>query len=222
MRAQRLIVFIVALPVSLSLLGIAFAGPTQSSDVSAKVQTDVIQARTNQTMARDYKLGPDDKIRLTVYNEEDLSGDFQIDGLGLVRLPLIGEINAAGSSVSDLEKSVEAALDDGYLEGARVNIQVTTYRPFYIIGQVNKPGEYPYVNNMTAVNAIALAGGFTGKAVESTIYIRHEGEVEEHALAVSQVFRVYPGDVLRVPETAFWSAADVVTPLSPFAYALTP
>jgi polysaccharide export outer membrane protein len=101
------------------------------------------------------------------------------------------------------------------LRNARVNIEVAEYRPFtIIIGEVNKPGEYPYVSNMTIVNAIALAGGYTGKAVLSSIYVRHESEAREHELALDQLTRIYPGDVVRVPETSFWSATDVLTPIS--------
>lgn len=184
---------------------------------------------SNGLAVADYKLGPTDKVRVTVYNEEDLSGEFQIDDAGFVRLPLIGQVHAAGLSASQLESVVESALDDGYLRSARVNIEVTQYRPFYIIGQVNKPGEYPYVSNMTVPNAIALAGGYTGKAVESTIYVRHESEADEHQVAVDQLTRIYPGDVVRVPETSFWISADVLSPITqvfapftPLAYVLKP
>jgi protein involved in polysaccharide export with SLBB domain len=162
----------------------------------------------------DYKLGPTDKVRVTVYGEEDLSGEFQIDSEGFVRLPLIGQVHAAGQSVFQLEALVENALDDGYLRNARVNIEVTAYRPFYIIGEVTKPGEYAYASNMTLVNAIALAGGYTPKAVESTIFVRHESDAKEHEVAVGQLTRLYPGDVLRVPETTFWSSADVLSPVT--------
>jgi polysaccharide export outer membrane protein len=169
----------------------------------------------------DYKLGPSDKVRVTVYNEEDLSGEFQIDGSGYVRLPLIGQIRAAGLSAHQLEAQVEGALDSGYLKNPRVNIEVSTYRPFYI-GQVTRPGEYPYVSNMSALNAIALAGGYTDKAVESTLYVRHEGETREHPVQVDELTRIYPGDVVRVSETAFWTAAEVLSPLTTLLYAVRP
>lgn len=166
----------------------------------------------------DYTLGPTDKLRVTVYGEDDLSGEFQIDGAGMVRLPLIGPLKAAGLTAPQLEARVEEALDRGYLLHARVAIEVTIYRPIYIIGQVNKPGEYPYVSNMSALNAIALAGGFTEKAVESTFYVRHEGETDEHAITVAELTRISPGDVVRVPETFFWNVADIISPLTGIGY----
>jgi protein involved in polysaccharide export with SLBB domain len=166
------------------------------------------------SLSPDYKLGPSDKVRVTVYEEDDLSGEFQIDGAGYVRLPLVGQIQAAGQSVFQLETLVEKALDDGYLRNARVSIEVTEYRPFYIIGEVNKPGEYPYASNMTVLNAVALAGGYTTKAVQSTIYVRHEAEVQERPVVIDQLTRLYPGDVVRVPETSFWTSADVLSPIT--------
>jgi len=169
----------------------------------------------------DYTLGPSDKLRITVYGEDDLSGEFQIDGAGTVRLPLIGQVKAAGLTAPQLEARVEEALDHGYLLNARVAIEVTAYRPIYIIGQVNKPGEYPYVSNMSALNAIALAGGFSEKAVESTLYVRHDGETEEHAVTADGSTRINPGDVVRVRESFFWDFADVLSPLTGLAYVAT-
>lgn len=166
----------------------------------------------------DYRFGPSDKLRVTVYGEDDLSGEFQIDTAGYIRLPLVGQIKAAGFTAHELEARVKATLDNGYLQDARVAIEVTAYRPFYIIGQVGKPGQYPYVSNMSGLDAIALAGGFTGKAMESTIYIRHEGEIEEHSVDLDQLTRIEPGDVVRVPETAFWRVIDVLSPLTGFGY----
>ena len=101
-----------------------------------------------------YRLGPGDKIRVTVFGEADLSGDYQVDGSGMVRLPLIGTLRAKGDTAQALEASITAALVDGYLKHPRVNVEVMTYRPFYIIGAVNRPGEYPYVENMSALNAV--------------------------------------------------------------------
>jgi protein involved in polysaccharide export with SLBB domain len=166
----------------------------------------------------DYRFGPSDKLRVTVYGEDDLSGEFQIDTAGYIRLPLIGQIKAAGFTAHELEARVKATLDNGYLEDARVAIEVTAYRPFYIIGQVGKPGQYPYVSNMSALDAVALAGGFTEKATESTVYVRHEGEVEEHEVDLDQLTRIEPGDVVRVPETTFWRIVDVLSPLTGFGY----
>src|SRR5689334_9941435 len=122
-----------------------------------------------------YHLGTGDKVRVIVFGEEDLGGEFTIDGNGRISLPLIGDLAASGQTASALEQQIESKLADGYLQNPRVSVEITTYRPFYVIGEVNHPGEYAYVNGMSALNAIALAGGYTQRSQESTIYIRRNG-----------------------------------------------
>jgi len=199
------------------LVGLAVSAQAQDVPALKGVEDDTVVVSAQRTSS-DYRFGPGDKLRVTVYGEDDLSGEFQIDSAGFVRLPLIGQMKAAGATAHELENQVTRTLDDGYLADAHVAIEVTTYRPFYIIGQVGKPGEYPYVSNMSALNAVALAGGFTEKATETTIYVRHEGEAEEHEIAVDELTRIEPGDVVRVPETTFWRVVDVLSPLTGFAY----
>ena len=162
----------------------------------------------------DYRLGTGDKVHITVYDEADLSGDFQVDATGVIRLPLIGQIRAGGLTAHEIESGIAAALAQGYLNDPKVAVEITTYRPFYIVGEVLKPGEYPYANGMTASSAIALAGGYTPKAVESVIYVRHQGENQERRLAATDATAVRPVDVLRVDSTAFWDVMDVLSPLA--------
>ena len=161
-----------------------------------------------------YMLGPGDKLHVSVYGEDDLSGEYQIDGSGMIRLPLIGTLRAAGYTAPAMEAAIAGALAQGYLRNPRVNVEISAYRPFYIIGAVNRPGEYPYVNNMSALDAVALGGGFTDQAVSSTIYVRHEGSTREEELPASQLTRVWPGDVVRVKTTLFWDAMAVFSPLA--------
>lgn len=166
-----------------------------------------------------YRLGPGDKLRVTVFNEADLSGEFTIDGQGFVRLPLLGQVQAAGLTSYGLEGRIADNLaQGGFLVSPRVAIEVTSYRPFYILGEVAKPGEYPYVNSMSAPNAIALAGGYTDRAVQSTIYIRRLGEKRERELAADESTRIYPGDVVRVSRSTYWAIMTWLSPIiSPFA-----
>jgi protein involved in polysaccharide export with SLBB domain len=161
-----------------------------------------------------YTLGPGDKIRVSVFGEEDLSGEYQIDSSGMVRLPLIGTIRAAGFTSPSLENAIAGALAQGYLKSPKVNVEVSAYRPFYIIGAVNRPGEYPYVANMSALNAVAFGGGFTDAARTSTIFVRHEGSTNEIEAPASQVTMIRPGDVVRVKNTLFWDAMSVFSPLA--------
>jgi polysaccharide export outer membrane protein len=161
-----------------------------------------------------YILGSGDKVHVSVYGEDDLSGEYQVDGSGMVRLPLVGTIRAGGFTAPALGVSIAGALAQGYLKTPKVNVEITAYRPFYIIGAVNRPGNYPYVANMTALDAVALGGGFTDKAKESTIYVRHEGSTHEDPLPASQITRIFPGDVVRVKPTVFWDAMDAFAPIA--------
>jgi protein involved in polysaccharide export with SLBB domain len=166
-----------------------------------------------------YRLGTGDKLRVTVFNEADLTGEFQIDSQGYVRLPLIGPVIAAGLSTLGLESRIaETFVGGGYLVNPRVAVEIMSYRPFYITGEVSKPGEYAYVNAMSVPNAIALAGGYTERAVESDIWVRHQGESKEYELPADETTRIRPGDVIRVSRSTYWSIMTILAPIiSPFA-----
>jgi polysaccharide biosynthesis/export protein len=211
-------------PVLPSLLFAAILCGSAAADDGLRpgeVETVVVKA----TPYNDYHLGPGDKVRVTVYDETDLSGEFQVDDTGYVRLPLIGQVKAGGHTARQLEGDVGAALSDGYLKNPRVNVEVSTYRPFYIIGQVNRPGQYPYTSNMSALDAIGVAGGFTDHAVESKLHIRHEGESKELEVPADESVKIHPGDVVRVDQTVFWDVAGILTPAAgaaSLAYVLRP
>jgi len=131
-----------------------------------------------------------------------------------LRLPLIGTLRAAGFTAPALENAIAGALAQGYLKNPRVNVEITAYRPFYVMGAVNRPGNYPYVNNMSALDAVALGGGFTDQARQSVVYVRHEGSTVEEELPANQLTRIWPGDVVRVKDTLFWDAMAIFTPLA--------
>jgi len=190
--------------------------PLQAGVTSApgNVQTASATPPRPASVTSDYVLGPGDKLRLTVYGETDLSGEFTIDGSGYARLPLIGQTRAAGYTARQLEQVIAGTLARGYLKSPRVSVEIATYRPFYVIGAVNRPGQYPYVEHMNAMNAIALAGGFNPSAVESVIFLRREGSDKEEEVPVNQSTLIYPGDVVKVHTTFF---ADISNWLSPFS-----
>ena len=119
-----------------------------------------------------YLLGPGDQIRLTVFGENDLSGEFKVGDDGTVALPLLGQISAKGQSPGQLEKLIADRLQPDYVRNPQVSVEVMTYRPFFIIGEVNRPGSYPYQSGMTALEAVALAGGFTYRAKTEQVLIK--------------------------------------------------
>jgi polysaccharide export outer membrane protein len=150
----------------------------------------------------DYRLGSGDKLRVIVYGEQDLSGEFDVTGTGRVSLPLIGQVQAAGKTLDEFSQEVATELQKGYLTNPKVSVEVLNYRPFYIIGEVDKPGQYPYTNGMTVLNAVAVASGFTYRANEDRVFITRDG-AKEVEYPASQSVRVLPGDIVRIPERFF-------------------
>ena len=150
-----------------------------------------------------YTLGSGDRVRVTVFGEKDLSGVFEISGTGAIAYPLIGEVEAGGKTIRELEKSVELKLRNGYLRKPQVSIEVTNYRPFYILGEVNRPGSYAYVEGMKIVNAVAMSGGFTYRARKQNFLVRRAGAPKDSETEAKPDDLLYPGDVIRVPERFF-------------------
>ncbi|WP_246251864.1 polysaccharide biosynthesis/export family protein [Ancylobacter pratisalsi] len=160
-------------------------------------------ASTEGASVAEYTLGTGDRIRLTVFNEPTLSGEFEIDASGMISIPLIGNVKASGETPRALEQAITAKLSSGYMRDPRVNVEVLKYRPFYIIGEVSKPGEYPYRNGMNLMSAVAVAGGFTYRANDQTVYIRRAGQSQEYSYPATTTTMVFPGDIVRVSERLF-------------------
>lgn len=152
---------------------------------------------------REYVLGIGDRVRLTVYGEDDLGGEYEVGSTGFIALPLIGDITAANKTVRAFEQAVATKLKEGYLHDPRVSAQVINYRPFFILGEVGKPGSYPYVNGMTVLNAVALAGGYTYRGDKSGVTIVHPNDPAKKENPATEDAVVMPGDIIRVPERFF-------------------
>jgi polysaccharide export outer membrane protein len=148
-----------------------------------------------------YLLGPNDRIRLKVYGEPDIAGEYEVDSNGNVSIPLAGQIKASGLTTKQLERSIKSALEKGIVRDPRVNVEIALYRPYYILGEVKKSGEYPYRLGLTVLDAVASAGGFTYRANESKVYLRR-GAVEE-VYPLDAPILVFPGDNIRIPERYF-------------------
>lgn len=150
-----------------------------------------------------YRLGAGDQLRLIVYDEPNLSGEHRVDGTGSIGVPLIGQVKAGGLTVSEIEKEIANRLSPDFVKDPSINVQVIDYRPFYIVGEVKAPGSYPYVNGMTVINAVALAGGFTYRARERNFRIERGGKEELQILEGQGSTEVLPGDVITVHERYF-------------------
>jgi polysaccharide export outer membrane protein len=143
-------------------------------------------------------------MRIIVYGQEKLTGEYVLDGAGVLAFPLIGQVQANGMTPAQLEQAIVSRLNPDYLRNPSVSVEVMTRRPFYIIGEVKNPGSYPYVSGMMVINAIALAGGFTYRARESSFYIKRNGSTGEAGrVTATQETPVQPGDVIMVRERYF-------------------
>lgn len=151
----------------------------------------------------DYRLAAGDKVRVTIFGHEDLSGEFEIDTNGRIALPLIVNLVAAGRSVDELELEIANKLSPDYLVNPQVSVELVAYRPFYIMGEVNSPGRYPYVNGMTVIGAVAVAGGYTYRARKSRIRIIRGAEGAKQEITAAPETPIKPGDVIEVPERIF-------------------
>ncbi|MGV6819867.1 MAG: polysaccharide biosynthesis/export family protein [Parvularcula sp.] len=171
--------------------------------VPVEPETATAFSAPDEYSADAYTLGSGDRIRLTVFGEEELSGEFAVDGSGHVSLPLIGEVLVRDMTVREFQKAVETALLDGFLKDPRVSAEVISHRPFYILGEVKRPGTYPYQSGLTVLNAVATAEGFTYRANERFVFIRREGETDEKKYPLTSSTPVRPGDTIRVAERFF-------------------
>ena len=149
----------------------------------------------------DYRLGSGDKIKVTVFGHENMSGEFSVAGNGAVSLPFIGSVKAGGRTISELERIIVKRLTPDYLKNPRVSVEVLNFRPFDIIGEVTKPGSYPYRSGMTVINAVAMAGGFTYRAKENSFLIKRAGSSKTETAKRNTI--VLPGDVIEVLERWF-------------------
>ena len=148
-------------------------------------------------------LAAGDKVRVTVYGEDRISGEYQIDPDGMISLPLAGTLKAAGLTKPALEAALADKLTGKYLRNPKVTVDVVTFRPFYVLGEVQKPGEYSFRSGLNVLSAIAIAGGTTYRANSSRVYIQRFGSTDLTEYDQSPTIMVMPGDVVRVPERYF-------------------
>ncbi|MEM7207157.1 MAG: polysaccharide biosynthesis/export family protein [Pseudomonadota bacterium] len=151
----------------------------------------------------DYRLDSGDQVKVTVFGHEDLSGAFEIDGSGRIAMPLIRYVQAKDLTATELEQSITDKLKPDYLKDPKVSVEIQSNRPFYIIGEVNVPGSYSYVNGMSVVTAVAVAGGFTYRANKDEMIITRQENDEKIKLEVGLDDTVKPGDIIEIKERFF-------------------
>ena len=148
-----------------------------------------------------YHLGPGDQVRVITLAEDRLTGEFRVNDSGALALPLLGTVHAAGLTTAELEQVLGARLVQAQLiRDPSVSVEVSAYRPIFVLGEVNKPGEYPYQPGMTVVSAVAVAGGFTYRAVEDRASIVRSSEGKAVEWRAERQTYVRPGDVITIYE----------------------
>lgn len=160
-------------------------------------------ATAAQALPSAYRLGPGDKLQIAVYGEQELSGEQLVGPDGTITLPLIGRVPARGRSAAQVSEDIRVRLADGFVQNPSVAVTIIAYRPFYILGEVNTPGQYEYAQGMTLLSAVARAGGFTYRAKKSEVFVKREGDPKEYRVRVTNDLMIQPGDTIRVGERYF-------------------
>ena len=151
----------------------------------------------------DYRLGPGDRLKVTIFGHPQESGEFEVDGSGNLAYPLLGRVPARGRTVPEVQETIRVELDRRFIVDPRVSIEVLNYRPFYIYGEVNRAGSYPYVSGLTVRRAVAIAGGFTRRARNEPVMLIREDKEGVDKIESALDSPVLPGDIIEVSRRLF-------------------
>ncbi len=155
------------------------------------------------SVTEEYRVGAGDLLKVTVFNQTDLSGEFTINGAGQIALPLVGDVNTKKLTVKQVEKAIVDKLKPDYLLNPIVSVQMLNYRPYYIMGEIQGQGSHTYVDGMTYLNAVVMAGGFTYRAKEDHVMVIRMNDQQKKELRLNMDEKVLPGDVIRIEERFF-------------------
>ena len=151
---------------------------------------------------RAYRMDTGDQVKVTVFGEDNLSGQFEVNAAGQVPLPLVGDQQAKGLTLQEFKDQVSRRLAQGYLNNPKVSVEILNYRPIYVHGEVRSGGEFKYKTGISLRDAIAMAGGYTYRANQNVVYIARGGN-SEAAVSTATGLSILPGDNIRIPERFF-------------------
>lgn len=195
-------VFAFSLFISMSALLGACSNKTLLQPASHATTSLSTPKITVPAMTGDYRLAAGDKLDVVVEGVKDHSGKFDINGAGYASMPFIGNIKAAGFTLPEFRQKLTQALSK-YVRKPSVRVRVLNYRPFYIQGEVRKGGQYAYREGLDIRRAVAIAGGYTYRAVKSYVFIQRAGDTKERKISLNKPLMIQPGDNIRVPERFF-------------------
>jgi polysaccharide export outer membrane protein len=150
-----------------------------------------------------YRLDSGDRLRVVVFGQDGLSNTYAVDANGSVTLPLIGAVPARGLTTAELSQAISGRLRQGFVREPHVAVEIEAYRPFFILGEVTNPGQYPYVANMTVETAVAIAGGFSPRAYKGDVKLSRTVDGIVTRGKVPLIYPVQPGDTINVAERWF-------------------
>lgn len=153
-------------------------------------------------LSRVFRVGIGDKVKISVFGEENLSGQLEVNASGNLSMPLVGDIPARGRTLDELKSAITRRLSEGYLKHPKVSVDILNFRPIYVHGEVKSGGEFAYKAGITFRDAVAMAGGYTYRAHQSHLFLVREGGREER-VALPSDLPVLPGDNIRIPERFF-------------------
>jgi len=180
-----------------------FAAPEQNPEpelVSGMPNFDGTMAVDN---FNEYILGPEDRIKITVFGEEELSSDYRVGSDGTIAFPLIGDVKVEGLTLRQTEEAIRERLKQGFLKKPSVSIEVSESRPFYILGEVRRPGSYNYIAGMNVLQAVTISGGFTYRANRKAVEILRGSQAPAEPMTASTGETVKPGDIIFIRERFF-------------------
>ena len=155
------------------------------------------------TSNAEYLLNVGDTVKITVYKEETLSGEYNVGPDGMITMPVVDRVKAEGRTALQVAEEVRASLAGGFLVAPQVSAEVAAYRPIYVLGEVNMPGRYDYVLGLTVLGAVASAGGFSYRADEKRVFIKSPEEPGETEYRTTPDLQVRPGEIVRVEARSF-------------------
>jgi polysaccharide export outer membrane protein len=188
-----------AAPQSYSELDVRMYGAPQPRSYVVRRAVPVVQTFEDGP----YTLDSGDKLRVVVFGQDALSNNYTVDAEGQVSLPLIGAVAARGLTTAQLSGAIAGRLKQSYIREPSVAVEVEVYRPFFVLGEVTYPGQYPYVPNMTVENAIAIAGGFTPRAAKDRVTVTRKVQGTAARYSLPPRYPIRPGDTLEVAERWF-------------------
>jgi polysaccharide export outer membrane protein len=191
-----------AAPMAASELDVRMYGAPQPASYAARRVAQVVPVAATFDDGP-YTLDAGDKLRVVVFGQDAISNNYTVDAAGQVTLPLVGAVEARGRTTAQLGQAITGRLQSGFVRDPSVAVEIETYRPFFVLGEVTYPGQYPYVPNMTIEKAIAIAGGFTPRATRDKVTITRkvQGAPARYTLPLRHSLR--PGDTIEVSERWF-------------------